>query len=128
MTSAPQVPGVEVRATWRAPYADVLTEDALALLARLQRRFGPRRNELLEARRRRDEELAAGALPDFLPPTTEIRENDWRVAPVAPGLADRRVEITGPTDRKMVVNALNSAAGDGRLPGRLPPRPRAGDP
>jgi malate synthase len=110
MTSAPQVPGIEVRGTWREPYAEVLTEGALTLLARLHRRFGTRRTELLDARRRRDEELEAGALPDFLPSTKDIRDGDWRVAPIAPGLADRRVEITGPTDRKMVVNALNSGA------------------
>jgi malate synthase len=110
MSSAPEVPGVEVRGTWHESYAEVLTADALALLARLQRTFGPRRAELLAARARRDEQLVAGALPDFLPETAEIRESDWQVAPVAPGLADRRVEITGPTDRKMVVNALNSGA------------------
>jgi malate synthase len=110
MSNAPQVPGVEVIGTWREPYGEVLTEDALTLLARLQRAFGPRRAELLEARRRRDDELTAGALPDFLPSTKDIREADWQVAPIAPGLADRRVEITGPTDRKMVINALNSGA------------------
>jgi malate synthase len=110
MSNAPQVPGVAVIGTWGKSYGEVLTEDALALLARLQRTFGPRRAELLEARRRRDDELTAGALPDFLPSTKDIREADWQVAPIAPGLADRRVEITGPTDRKMVINALNSGA------------------
>ncbi len=110
MSQAPQVPGVEVRGEWREGYDTVLTEEALTLLARLQRELGPRRLELLEARRRRDAELAAGALPDFLAETKDVREGDWQVAPPAPGLVDRRVEITGPTDRKMLVNALNSGA------------------
>ena len=110
MTSAPQVPGVEIRGEWREGYETVLTGEALALLARLQRELGPRRQELLEARQRRDAELAAGALPDFLEETRSVREGEWQVAPPAPGLVDRRVEITGPTDRKMVVNALNSGA------------------
>jgi malate synthase len=113
MSSAPQVPhvdGVEVRAEWRDGYEQVLTEESLGLLARLQREFGPRRAELLQRRAQRDAELAAGALPDFLPETAEVRGGDWTVAPPAPGLVDRRVEITGPTDRKMVINALNCGA------------------
>jgi malate synthase len=110
MSAAPHVPGIEVRGEWRDGYEQVLTEDSLALLARLQREFGPRRRELLDARRRRDKELAAGATPDFLPETVDVRGGDWTVAPAAPGLVDRRVEITGPTDRKMVINALNSGA------------------
>jgi len=81
----------------------VLTDEALAFVDDLERRFGPRRRELLEARRRR------GPL-DFLAETREIRESDWTVAPPAPGLEDRRVEITGPVDRKMMINALNSGA------------------
>nr|MDP9496816.1 malate synthase [Actinomycetota bacterium] len=110
MSSAPQVAGVEVRGEWRNGYEQVLTEEALTLLGQLERKFGPRRRELLEARRRRDVELAAGQLPDFRPDTREVREGEWQVAPPAPGLVDRRVEITGPTDRKMLVNALNSGA------------------
>ena len=110
MSSAPQVPGVEVRAEWREGYEQILTEESLALLARLQREFGPRRTELLAARATRDTELGAGALPDFLTETKDVREGDWQVAPAAPGLVDRRVEITGPTDRKMVINALNCGA------------------
>ena len=110
MSTAPQVPGVEVRAEWREAYGEVLTPEALTLLARLHREFGPRRTELLQARAERDARLAAGELPDFLAQTKDVREADWRVAPPAPGLVDRRVEITGPTDRKMVVNALNSGA------------------
>jgi len=101
---------VQVTATWRDAYAEVLTADALALLARLHREFGPRRLELLQARAERDARLAAGELPGFLEQTREVREGDWTVAPPAPGLVDRRVEITGPTDQKMVINALNSGA------------------
>jgi malate synthase len=110
VAEVPAVEGVEVTAPWRAGYEEVLTEESLALLARLQREFGPRREDLLRRRAERDAELAAGALPDFLAETREVRGGDWRVAPAAPGLVDRRVEITGPTDRKMVINALNSGA------------------
>ena len=86
--------------------------DALALVARLQRELGPRRRrELLAARDRTPEALSAGGTLDFLAETKAIRDDEsWRVAPPAPGLVDRRVEITGPTDRKMTINALNSGA------------------
>ncbi len=109
-SSPPTVPGVEITAPWQDGYEQVLSADALTLLARLQREFGPRREELLAKRAARDAELAAGALPDFLPETADVRDGDWQVAPPAAGLVDRRVEITGPTDRKMVVNALNCGA------------------
>jgi malate synthase len=89
---------------------DVLTSDARALLAELERTFGPRRRELLAARGARLERLRAGELPDFLPETADVRAGDWRVAPPPAEIADRRVEITGPVDRKMVINALNSGA------------------
>jgi len=88
--------------------AEVLTPLALQLLASLHRRFDARRLELLEARARRQRELDAGALPDFLPQTADVRAGDWRVAPVPADLQDRRVEITGPVDRKMIINALNA--------------------
>jgi malate synthase len=90
--------------------ARVLTPDALAFVADLARRFEPRRRELLEARRRRQDALRAGARPDFLPDTRAIREGDWTVAATPDDLQDRRVEITGPVDRKMIINALNSGA------------------
>jgi malate synthase len=94
-----------------APRADeVLTPEAVAFVSGLQERFGPRRLELLDARAARRERIAAGELPDFLPETRELREGEWTIEPVPPGLRDRRVEITGPTDRKMVINALNSGA------------------
>ena len=87
----------------------ILTKEATAFLALLHRSFNGRRKELLQRRVIRQAELDKGVLPDFLPETRHIRENDtWKGAPPAPGLVDRRVEITGPTDRKMVVNALNS--------------------
>ncbi|HZQ66847.1 MAG TPA: malate synthase A [Gaiellaceae bacterium] len=90
--------------------AEILSPEALDFVAGLQRRFGGRREELLAARAARQERLLAGELPDFLPETREVRESDWRVAEAPPDLQDRRVEITGPTDRKMVINALNSGA------------------
>ena len=91
-------------------YDEVLTAPALAFLADLHRSFDARRLELLQARSDRYEELAAGVMLDFLPETQEIRDGGWQVAPAAPGLVDRRAEITGPTDRKMTINALNSGA------------------
>jgi malate synthase len=90
--------------------SDILTPEATAFLADLQRTFGARRLELLARRAERLERLHAGELPDFLPETAEIRAADWRVAPTPDEIADRRVEITGPVDRKMVINALNSGA------------------
>ena len=87
----------------------ILTKDAFAFLALLHRSFNGTRKNLLQRRVIRQAELDKGQLPDFLPETKHIRENDaWKGAKPAPGLIDRRVEITGPTDRKMIVNALNS--------------------
>ena len=87
----------------------ILTPPALAFLALLHRSFNATRKQLLERRKLRQAELDRGALPTFLPETKHIRDNStWKGAPPAPGLIDRRVEITGPTDRKMIVNALNS--------------------
>ncbi|HLH82793.1 MAG TPA: malate synthase A [Trebonia sp.] len=92
-------------------YDEILTPRALDLLEKLHNELAGRRAELLAARRRRQAELSGGAMLDFLPATAHIREDtSWRVAPPAPGLEDRRVEITGPTDRKMTINALNSGA------------------
>jgi malate synthase len=90
--------------------SSVLTPEAVEFLTELGRRFGPRRHELLAARHERARRLLDGELPDFLPGTREVREGEWRVAPVPDELLDRRVEITGPVDRKMVINALNSGA------------------
>jgi malate synthase len=93
-----------------APVDGVLTDEALAFVGALHERFEPRRRELLAARAERRARIAAGETLDFLPDTREIREGDWSVAPPPPDLQDRRVEITGPVDRKMVINALNSGA------------------
>jgi malate synthase len=101
---------LELQGPMHAGFDEILTPDALEFVGELQHRFGPRRQELLEARARRRERLRAGELLDFLPDTQEIREADWTVEPVPPDMEQRWVEITGPTDRKMVINALNSGA------------------
>src|SRR6266540_1166494 len=103
--------GVEVLADAGEAGQRILTADALAFVAGLHRELGPRRSELLERRYARQAELDDGVLPDFLPETQAIRDDPgWRVAPAPADLQDRRVEITGPVDRKMVINALNSGA------------------
>ena len=103
--------GVQITGPFGDRYDEILTSEALALVAALHRELGPQRAELLAARARRQEELIAGATLDFLPETRPVREDrSWQVAAPAPGLADRRVEITGPTDKKMTINALNSGA------------------
>src|ERR1035437_2213619 len=88
----------------------ILTPDARAFLAELAARFEPRRQELLARRRTVQQEIDHGKFPDFLPETAGIRLSDWKVAPIPQDLRDRRVEITGPVDRKMIINALNSGA------------------
>jgi malate synthase len=107
-TAAPA--GVVVRGALGPRFAEILTPEALAFVAALHRRFNARRVELLQARSARQERLSAGELPDFLPETRKIRTADWRVAPIPADLLNRRVEITGPVDRKMIINALNSGA------------------
>ncbi|MEO8630623.1 MAG: malate synthase A [Betaproteobacteria bacterium] len=102
--------GVQILAPMTPEYAEILTFDALSFLAELHRRFDKRRLELLGRRIARQGELDSGQDPDFLSETKAIRDADWKVAPVPADLQDRRVEITGPTDRKMVINALNSGA------------------
>jgi malate synthase len=106
--TAPQ--GVEVIGAASDATAEILTPDALAFVAALHRAHNSRREELLARRVARAEALANGVLPDFLPETAHIREGDWTVAPIPADLQDRRTEITGPVDRKMVINALNSGA------------------
>lgn len=103
-------PGVEVLGEITPAVQQVLTPEALAFVAELHRRFNSRREDLLAARAERQAWLDAGNKPDFLPETREIRESEWQVAPTPPDLQDRRVEITGPVDRKMMINALNSGA------------------
>src|SRR5262245_15906034 len=101
--------GVEAHGPAREKYPDVLSDEALGLVAELQRELGPTRAALLAARGERQVAFDAGELPDFPSSTASVRAGDWQVAPVE-GLTDRRVEITGPTDRKMLINALNSGA------------------
>ena len=100
-TAAPPLANVE---------SQILSAEARAFLTELARNFEPRRQELLARRRARQKEIDAGKLPDFLPETAAIRQGDWKVAPIPKDLLDRRVEITGPVERKMIINALNSGA------------------
>src|SRR5260370_30674689 len=88
----------------------ILTREAADFVSMLHREFNPRREELLARRERVKREIDAGKLPDFLPETRSIREREWKVAAIPADLLDRRVEITGPVDRKMIINALNSGA------------------
>jgi malate synthase len=107
------VPGVEILAPAKASAAGgeiVLSDDALAFVAGLHRRFNPRRRELLDARQRRQEEIDGGVMPDFPAETADQRAAEWSVAPAPGDLDDRRVEITGPAEPKMIINALNSGA------------------
>ncbi|HEU4531499.1 MAG TPA: hypothetical protein VFR59_09960, partial [Steroidobacteraceae bacterium] len=100
----------EIRGALPAEFESILTREALDFVASIARRFTPKVHELLAARETRQQALDAGALPDFLPETAAIRAAEWRTAPVPQDLLDRRVEITGPTERKMIINALNSGA------------------
>src|SRR5580700_2255187 len=102
--------GVQILAPAHPAQERVLIPAALEFIVELQRRFNPRRMELLAARAERQKRLDAGEKPDFLPETRAIRESEWTVAPIPTDLQDRRVEITGPVDRKMIINALNSGA------------------
>ena len=101
---------VEFLAPSAERYAEILTPDAVAFVVGLQRAFNERRKELLQARVARQKRLDGGERPDFLTETKRIRESEWTVAPLPADLLDRRVEITGPVDRKMIINALNSGA------------------
>ena len=102
--------GIKILGQVTKEYSEILTPDALSFLAKLHRNFNGRRLELLRKREHRQEILDKGILPDFLPETASVRSSNWRGPSPAPGLVDRRVEITGPVDRKMVINALNSGA------------------
>ncbi|HZU69875.1 MAG TPA: malate synthase A [Ktedonobacteraceae bacterium] len=104
------VEGIEITEPVTPEFAEILSPDALRFVATLVRAFRDRREELLQRRARRQAELDAGNLPDFLPETEHIRNSEWTIAPVPPDLQDRRVEITGPVERKMIINALNSGA------------------
>ncbi len=102
--------GIEIKAPITPEFAQILTPEAMSFVAKLARSFETRRQELLQKRVQRQAEIDAGKLPDFLPETAHIRRQDWTIAPIPADLQDRRVEITGPVDRKMVINALNSGA------------------
>ena len=108
--SAAGIDGVEVLGAIKDGYGEILTAEALAFIVDLERRFGARRLELLERRRQVQAQLDDGWKPDFLAETADVRAGDWTVAPLPGDLQDRRVEITGPVDRKMVINALNCGA------------------
>jgi malate synthase len=102
--------GVEIRGEIATGFDEILTPDALAFVAKLHREFNARRKECLQRRQERQARLDAGESLDFLSETKQIRDDDWSCASIPADLRDRRVEITGPTDRKMVINALNSGA------------------
>jgi len=110
MTQLTLPEGMQITGEIKPGFAEILTPEALALVAKLSRAFEPRRQELLAARVERAKRLDAGEQPDFLPETRHIREGDWKIAPIPKALECRRVEITGPVERKMVINAFNSGA------------------
>jgi len=110
MNAPRYAPGIEITAPGTPESTQVLTPDAVAFAARLQRAFGPRRIELLARRVARQVKFDAGELPDFLPETASVRAGEWKCDTVPADIQDRRVEITGPVDRKMIINALNSGA------------------
>src|SRR3954454_16957877 len=108
LASLPQ--GVAISGAIDARHDEILTPEAIAFVAGVQRGFDARRRALLSARAERQKRFDAGEVPGFLAETKSVRDGDWKVAPLPADLLDRRVEITGPTDRKMIVNALNSGA------------------
>src|SRR4051812_26544039 len=105
-TQEPESADVEVRGDVAPEFRHILSTSALHFIARLAARFEDRRQELLATRRLRQQELDRGTFPDFLEETREIRDSKWTVAPIPADLRNRRVEITGPVDRKMIINAL----------------------
>ncbi|MEA2143925.1 MAG: malate synthase, partial [Solirubrobacteraceae bacterium] len=105
-----QLQGVEIKGPHGERFDEILTAEALEFVARLHREFDATRRDLLAARMARQADLDAGGTLDFLPDTQDVREGDWKIAPEPDALQNRRVEITGPTSRKMVINALNSGA------------------
>ncbi len=109
-TSKPSLKGIEITGEVTPEFAEILTPEAMNFVATLVRAFRDRREELLQRRAQRQAEIDAGKMPDFLPETEHIRQGDWTIAPAPADLQDRRVEITGPAERKMIINALNSGA------------------
>ncbi len=104
------IPGVNIRGKMTPEYSEIITPCALEFLAMLHRRFESERKKLLQLRQEIQKKLDGGWLPEFSPETENIRNSDWKVAPIPQDLQDRRVEITGPVERKMIINALNSGA------------------
>ncbi|MDQ8024040.1 MAG: malate synthase A [Moraxellaceae bacterium] len=102
--------GLDIRAPLAAGFEEILSPEALALVAKLHRAFESRRQELLKARVARQAKIDAGEMPNFLPETKQVRDGDWKIAPLPAALHCRRAEITGPVERKMIINALNSGA------------------
>ncbi|MGD7009086.1 malate synthase A [Metabacillus sp. 84] len=108
---ATETAGIRVKGEWNDRYREVLSPEALSFIGKLEERFGPVRKALLEKRKERQNQISHhGILPDFLKETEDIRNGTWTIAPLPADLQDRRVEITGPVDRKMIINALNSGA------------------
>ncbi len=110
MTIDDTIAGLKISGSIQPGYDAILSPEALNFVVALHRKFNKQRLALLQKRQERQAELDAGKMPDFLPETKNIRENEWTVAPLPADLQDRRVEITGPVDRKMIINALNSGA------------------
>ncbi|MBS1220126.1 MAG: Malate synthase, partial [Proteobacteria bacterium] len=110
MTTAILPDGVEILGEIPPAYAEILSPKAIAFVAKLARKFEAQRRDLMARRAKRQAEFDAGQLPDFLAETRHVRDSDWSIASVPADLQDRRVEITGPVDRKMIINALNSGA------------------
>src|SRR6184192_1601382 len=109
-TSKPSFQNIEIKGEITPEFAEILTPEALNFVAKLVRAFSDRREELLQRRAQRQAEINAGKMPDFLPETEHIRTSEWTISPVPADLQDRGVEITGPVERKMIINALNSGA------------------
>ena len=120
------VPTVKVEGTQGVAEAEILTPQAIEFLGALSANFEAERQRLLAARVTRGEALRKGQLYDFLPETANVRQSEWRVAPIPADLQDRRTEITGPVDRKMVINALNAGPMSSWLILRTPLRPPGG--
>jgi len=110
MAAQEQSDDIEITGEITSEFAEILTPEAVEFIADLERKFGSKVDELLGERAKFQNELRAGKKLDFLPETKEIRDGDWKIAPIPQDLQDRRVEITGPVDRKMMINALNSGA------------------
>src|SRR3974390_1840826 len=110
MSSSITLPGVEFIAPITDSYAEILKPEAVAFVVDLHRTFNQRRKNLLTARHERQKRIDAGEKPNFLAETRSVRDAEWTVAPLPTDILDRRVEITGPVDRKMIINALNSGA------------------